>query len=239
MTDNHMTDDQNNRQDRSRLIDHFKRVYTIVAGLAITEAVRRQFPLSLSTLTNPSFWMFLTFFVTLVPIFHGGDRSLDVKYLGVPRVNICQRFGYLWDVYMLLITAMLFVCIAESIPKPTVSWVAAGEKTFMTDTALFYQLMLITLVFDAAVLLIDYLKSDKQVLPRLESYLVWIPANLVLAGLCYYAGCLAAAAREPTSALVAVDGYSLNLQGVSVFIALIAFVRTFVDYWAGKDFLFP
>src|SRR6266571_165610 len=92
-------------QARARLIDHFKRAYQIIVGLAITIACTKLF----TSETTLSLWLFCTFFITVVPIFHGGDRSLDVKYLGARPQGFWQRAAYIWDVYMLLITAVLFV----------------------------------------------------------------------------------------------------------------------------------
>jgi hypothetical protein len=100
-------------QERSRLIDHFKRAYQIIVGLAITLACTKLFPNDDPGVPwDTSFWLFCAFFITVVPIFHGGDRSLDVKYLQAPAVGFWSRAAYIWDVYMLLITAILFVKIA-------------------------------------------------------------------------------------------------------------------------------
>ena len=118
-------------QERSRLIDHFKRAYQIIVGLAITLACTKLFPNDDPSIPwDTSFWLFCIFFITVVPIFHGGDRSLDVKYLRAPAVGFWGRAAYIWDVYMLLITAILFVKIAQAIPGPR-CWAerraAAGE----------------------------------------------------------------------------------------------------------------
>ena len=108
-------------QERSRLIDHFKRAYQIIVGLAITLACTKLFPNDDPSIPwDTSFWLFCIFFITVVPIFHGGDRSLDVKYLPAPAVGFWGRAAYIWDVYMLLITAILFVKIAQAIPGPAV-----------------------------------------------------------------------------------------------------------------------
>ena len=97
-----------NWRNRSRLIDFFKRLFAIIAGLAITEACKRLLPANPTfALPGPSFWMFVTLFVTIVPIFHGGDRSLDVRHLDQRVENTRQRLKFVWDVYALLITALL------------------------------------------------------------------------------------------------------------------------------------
>jgi hypothetical protein len=100
----------NPNQERSRLIDHFKRAYQIIVGLAITLACTKLFPGGFPTPSDTSFWLFCTFFITVVPIFHGGDRSLDIKYLRAQPVGFWGRAAYVWDVYMLLITATLASC---------------------------------------------------------------------------------------------------------------------------------
>jgi hypothetical protein len=78
-----------------RLIDYFKRVYAIVAGLALTDACRRTLPLT--DYHDPRLRMFLAFFVTIVPIFHGGDRSLDQKYFASEPSSPVERFWFVWD----------------------------------------------------------------------------------------------------------------------------------------------
>lgn len=164
--------EEERKQARGRLIDHFKRVHSLIVGLAITEAVRRQF-MSTLPFPNPSLLMFFTFFITVVPIFHGGDRSLDVKYLGRSQVGLRKRVSYLWDVYMLLITAMLFVSVAEAIPN---------KDGFLThDAAVFYLMFTVTLVVDIVILLIDRCKSEPATRARLAPYAIWIGANTVLA----------------------------------------------------------
>ena len=92
-------------QERSRLIDHLKaRInYRRIGDYArlhkAVSELRSQSPWA------PRFGCSAIFFITVVPIFHGGDRSLDVKYLPAPAVGFWGRAAYIWDVYMLLITA--------------------------------------------------------------------------------------------------------------------------------------
>ena len=111
------------RQHRSRLIDHFKRAYQIIVGLAITLACGKVFAGGSVDFNDPALFMFAAFFVTVVPIFHGGDRSLDLKYLGAKITLIRDQIGYVWDVYMLMITAIFFVKIAQAIPGPGLSFI--------------------------------------------------------------------------------------------------------------------
>jgi hypothetical protein len=73
-------------QERARLIDHFKRAYQVIVGVAITVACSKLFPGGWQSV-DITFWTFCTFFITVVPIFHGGDRSLDLKYLGTSSTD--------------------------------------------------------------------------------------------------------------------------------------------------------
>jgi hypothetical protein len=197
-----------------RLIDHFKRVYSIVAGLALTDACRRALPIA--DLGDYRLWMFAAFFVTLVPIFHGGDRSLDQKYLRQPPRGAWPKIWFLWDDYMLLLTAVFFVCIADSIPSQS--------ATDLSRPDLFYRWMAAMLGFDVFVLVIDRLKNRGRA--DLAPYRVWIPINLVMAMVCVWASLLAGSKALPQSWL-------------SAGIFALAAGRTVLDYWAGKSFLFP
>ncbi|HEX8168026.1 MAG TPA: hypothetical protein VF601_19835 [Beijerinckiaceae bacterium] len=204
---------------RARLIDHFKRVYTIVVGLSITEACKRLFPFDFSDALNPSVLMFVTFLVTVVPIFHGGDRSLDVKYLENPpeKDTPWRRFLLMWDVFMLLITAIFFVGIALSMQ---------GAHGIPTPSA-FYFWMSRMLFFDCGVLIIDLLKTH---LPRkLGHYLIWILLNFALGYMC-----LRASRSLGTSGSTSDD---TTWWGWVIF--GLAFLRTIIDYIVGAKFMFP
>ena len=204
--------------DRGRLVDHFKRVYTIIAGLAITEACRHLLPFAFDSWPGASFWMFCTFFVTIVPIFQGGDRSLDIKYLYNPPTGPASRWLYIWDVYVLLVTALLFVCTAESIPQLPPAPAA--------DPANFYYWMAIVLVFDAVALAVDWLKSPAP--QELRPYGLWIVLNAIVGVICFIAA------------------VSLSHAGVTMAPSLVAFgvfivalARTILDYAKSGRFMFP
>lgn len=224
---------------RLRLIDHFKRVYTIVVGLAITEGVKNLFPLSPRDLPMPAIWMFGTFFLTIVPIFHGGDRSLDFKYMSTVQTKFAAKIGYIWDVYMLLITAILFVCIAKSVPQRSVEPSDAGAYL---NAGLFYFFMTAMLVADVFILLVDRVKSKQKLKSPL--YLFWMTANCFLALACGYAthviGMFSAPHADTPFLFL---GTEFDLNAISVMIFILAFARTVVDYvcddLSRENFLFP
>jgi len=201
-------------QQRSRLVDHFKCAYQIIVGLAITQACSKLFPDGHFTLNDPAFWMFCTFFITVVPIFHGGDRSLDIKYLGAPQTKLTGQIAYVWDVYMLLITAIFFVKISQTIPGQGL--IGSAEM----DPKLFYYWMAAMLWFDAAVLFVDWAKSHSL---DLRVYFGWIALNGLFGLACYY--------------LPGNPKLSSETLGIVIFIG--AFIRTVLDYLLGRKFMFP
>jgi hypothetical protein len=212
--------------ERSRLIDHFKRAYQIIVGLGITLACTKLFPNGIANV-DVTVWLFGTFFITVVPIFHGGDRSLDLKYLGVQPIDFWHRAAYVWDVYMLLITAIFFVKIAQALPGQG-AFVEATPSS--TTPRLFYQWMAGMLVFDVAVLVFDWLKSgllQTRGWAELRAYFRWIIINLVFALICYLAA-------SPPHFL---SGFSPEKIALAVFV--FAFARTILDYAFGRKFMFP
>jgi membrane protein DedA with SNARE-associated domain len=86
------------------------------------------------------------------------------------------------------------------------------------------------LVFDVVVVIVDWLKSSPPTAAThaaLRVYVKWIPPNLILAAICY----LAAAEPDFLAALAP------ETVGIIVFCG--ALVRTFLDYYFGREFLFP
>jgi hypothetical protein len=210
--------------ERSRLIDHFKRAYQIVVGLAITLACTKLFATGFFKWPlDVSFWLFCAFFITVVPIFHGGDRSLDVKYLRSRPSGFWGRFWFIWDFYILLITAILFIKIAQAIPSDASPAVLPGSgAAAQAGPEHFYEWMVIMFAFDIFVLIVDGIKSN-----LFKTYAIWITLNLVLAIVCWWAY------AQPGFA----PHFSVDVTAIIVF--AFAFVRTFLDYIFGGDFMFP
>jgi hypothetical protein len=222
----------------TRLIDHFKRVYTIIVGLAITEGCKHLWPLDQSSIFDPNIWMFLAFFVTVIPIFHGGDRALDVKYSEIGKDNY-TKIKYMIEVHLLLFMALGFVLVAEAIPQSTTAPAAkkAGEIIANKAYAPFFFLFGATLIFDVAVLSYGWLTSPRKDEDRnsLKPYLFWIGINgalsitalLMGAGLNIWQPTLLYGRFDTLAFLMA-----LFLFGASV-------LRTCYDYAKAQVFLFP
>lgn len=219
-------------ESRKRLVDHFKRAYQIIVGLAITEACRRIVPPVGEALLSPQLLLFGAFLVTVVPIFHGGDRSLDVRHVSregapgnAPEIG-WQKAGYIWDVYMLLLTALLFVFMAEKIPSFTVPPTPLSATARQAQSFLHW--MAIMFIFDVFVLAIDYWKSEALygTVDDLKAYIPWMIMNAGAA-----------------VALLVLSSLSGFLQGALLFACalalLITTVRSVADYVFGRRFLFP
>jgi hypothetical protein len=168
-----------------------------------------------------------------MPIFHGGDRSLDIKYLTTPTTGFRGRVSYLWDFYALVITAILFVKIAQAIPSPgpnpipvvgQAAAAAAAAGGVVSTPGHFYAWMAIMLAFEVIVLIIDGIKSG-----LFADYGKWIALNVALAVVCLWAR------SQPD--WLPLPQFSESHTAEIVFI--LAFLRTALDYVAGADFMFP
>jgi hypothetical protein len=154
--------------------------------------------------------------VTIIPIFQGFDRSLDVKYYEVPLGETSKaRMLYLWDVMMLLITSIFFFGMAQSI-----------EIHSIPAPATFYFIMSLMLFFDRVVLVIDRFKT--HIPARLDHYRTWIAINLVLCVICFYAS---SAVPNPHP-----DGPATGLEW---FVLIAAIARSAIDYAVSVGFMFP
>jgi hypothetical protein len=100
-----------------RSIDSLQRLYTIVVGLAITEALRA-FWLP-PTALDPWWanWRTLTILlITIVPFYHGANAHLDQSYLyGFAGKRREKRYALLLDFFVLFVEGVLFFALALSL----------------------------------------------------------------------------------------------------------------------------
>jgi uncharacterized membrane protein len=213
---------------RARLVDHFKDIHVVIAGIAITFACGQLFPFGLSSFVRPTFWMFLTFLITIIPILHGSSRSLDVKWLDSSARTVWDRGNYMWDVYVLLITAILFVAVAYALPSEKVldDFRLAAPTNSYSPGAVFYWWLGAMFTFDTIALIVDWIKSHVRTRLR-PSYAPWVLMNGALAIVCFTAGALIYHAK---------DTFSMTVPFV---VFLFAFARTVADYALSDDFMFP
>jgi len=207
-----MPDEVTPKEKRGRVIDHAKRLYSIVVGLAVAEACKRLFPFD--SWNSTTFVLFCTFLVTIIPIFQGFDRSLDAKYYELPLGETSKsRMLYLWDDMMLLITSIFFFGMAQSI-----------EINSIPAPATFYFIMSLMLFFDCVVLVIDRFKT--HIPARLDHYRTWIAINFCV--ICFYAS---SAVPNPHP-----DGPATGLEW---FVLIAAIARSAIDYAVSVGFMFP
>jgi hypothetical protein len=121
---------------------------------------------------------------------------------------------------MLLITAILFVCIAGSIPN------APDGMAPIKPPVAFYAWLRAMLGFDVGVLLLDWLKARRP--DDWAPYPVWITINILMFFECSWA---LHVASSPT------PGMTWSYLSRLVFAA--ACLRTAADYAAGAGFLVP
>jgi hypothetical protein len=224
----------------TRLIDHFKRVYTIIVGLAITEGCKHLWPLDPASIFEPNVWMFLAFFITVIPIFHGGDRALDHKYSEIDHTDYFVK-DYLWEIYMLLFMSLGFVLVAEAIPLSTppvaLAGHAAGIAVAERSYAPFFFLFGATLAFDVLVLGYGLRFGSRRSANRasLEPYPRWIKANALLSSSAFALG--AFLTFMPSRLLYDRFDPVALLAAVLLFVA--AVWRTHFDYQNAEAFMFP
>jgi hypothetical protein len=205
----------NDREDvlraRNRVVDHWKRLFAIVSGFAITVACLRVYSCALSGDLTGMF-QFVALVATIPPVFHGMERSLDLRYLQ-PRSPIPGAARMMGDTAVLMVTGLFFLGLALSIPDYGQTWLA-GKKDVLQRWYIW--LLVSFFVFDFIVLLATRGRLREAGVQSAHTRLAVL--NLV-AGL---------------AILVAV-----RLDSMLWSLALIAIVRSVIDYNMAKDLLYP
>lgn len=209
-------------KERARVIDHVKRLFAIVCGLAITVASTNAFTCLVIAKDWVGVLQYLATLFTIVPIFHGAERSLDLQYLrrdsGVPT-----NLRFITDIWILIGMALFFVAIAQTIPNyrppaPSASEVAATHSHFFLALGLFF-------LFDVLGLAIGLSRQSRESVAVVykQAHKRWMGLNFVMAVVC----------------LTAWRYFDAALLCVSLVIAMLAIVRTALDYCVGWKFLYP
>jgi hypothetical protein len=108
--------DRRGYEQVKRSIDSLQRLYTIVVGLAVTEALRK-----FLTIAPPepwwAYWRALTILlITIVPFYHGANGHLDQTYLyGFDGRRREKRYALLIDFFVLFVEGVLFFVLALSL----------------------------------------------------------------------------------------------------------------------------
>ncbi len=128
-----------------RSIDSLQRLYSIVIGLAITEALRRFLfptnppataatPISSALPLSTNVELLLMLFVTVVPIYHGANAHLDETYLYGKDADKQKRYALLVDFAMLFAEAIVLLTLALSL-NDFARFVRAFEGLLLLDIA--------------------------------------------------------------------------------------------------------
>lgn len=105
---------------RQRTIDHLQLLYTVVAGAALTLAITKLIddkglvPIRLDVLPY-----FVAYFLTLVPIYHGALRHLDITYFEDIQAKP-KRGALMFDWGLLFIESCLLLSLAALLQRPEV-----------------------------------------------------------------------------------------------------------------------
>lgn len=197
---------------RSRVVDHWKRLAAILLGFAITVGAGRAYSCWLSD-DWPSFAQFVILMVTIPPIFHGIERSLDLRYLR-PDAEAPPTWRIILDTTTVVLTGLFLLALALSIPDHT----QPNRRHDATMQNTFFYLFIAFFAIDALALLNAQRRFAQNDSHRSAH------ENLAYLNL-------------GTAFLVAL---LLPFRPwVDWVVVAIAAVRTIADYSVTRDFLFP
>ena len=103
---------------RRRSVEHLQGLYTVVAGVALTLAITKLFdekasmPLRVDVLPY-----FVAYLFTLVPMYHGALRHLDITYFGDEKAG-ARAGALMFDWALLFIEGCFLLALAEVLQKP-------------------------------------------------------------------------------------------------------------------------
>jgi len=100
-------------------VRHLQQLYTIVAGLALSDAVGQLFTENGSWRARATLLLLFAFVVTLVPFYHGALRHLDDVYLIDASTHQVRRAGLAVDFVFLFAESCLLVAMAHRLADPT------------------------------------------------------------------------------------------------------------------------
>jgi hypothetical protein len=215
-----------------RVVDHMKRLFAIVCGLALTLGCVNAYtafnrPMYADQWAWPD-WVgvlqFVILLVSVVPVFHGAERSLDLKYLRADAPG--ARPGWIiLDFWLLIFSALFFVVIAQCVPDYRPSRqpdVEVLRDRFLLFLGAFF-------LYDVVVLLQGALRA--QTGPATPDKIVhwahvaWMAGNGFMGAVCLIARSWLEPGSEPL--------------GLFTILLVLALLRTVCDYAWGWQFLFP
>lgn len=213
-----------------RVVDHMKRLFAIVCGLALTlSCINAYTCFNQPTADQVGILQFVILLISIVPVFHGAERSLDLKYLRAEAPGGHPGWIIL-DFWLLLVSALFFILIAQGVPDYRQG--TPPDVDLLRDR--FLHILGIFFLFDVAVLLQGALRihasaaagdqvTSDGIIRR--AHVLWMIGN----------GAMGAACLISRSYL----GPGTDVVGLFWLILALAIARTIWDYGWGWRFLFP
>lgn len=199
------------QEARKRSVEHLQRLLSVVVSLAVAQALQRLVFVDTAPREHdyPDWVMFVGFFVTLVPFFHGANRYLDAAYITLE--SPARPIGLVCDFFFLLVESMIFYLMA--------AFIGALHK--------FYWVMFTLLLLDAAWVGITFLyKEHSSTAAKSQAkfnYLPWLGLNVGAAVLL----------------VITANLTTLALSAKLVLLALVPILRTALDYYLSLPVYFP
>lgn len=164
-----MVSSKDSREARTRSVTHLQTLLTVVVSLGVAEALQRL--VRIDTVKDsydfPDWAMFFSFFVTLVPFFHGANRYLDAAYITLE--SPARPAGLIADFFFLLVESMLFYLLGA----------------FMGKLVPFYWILAALLVLDAIWVAVTFLYKEDRTRKKDNTarfnYGPWAAINIVAA----------------------------------------------------------
>ncbi len=199
----------NNAEILKRSVDSLERIYAIIIGLAIGQAINiivqavqaasTDNRLAIALKVAPAF---LAFVSTIVPFFHGMNRHLDRCY--VEKTEQVARGALLFDFAVFFVESTLLFAIAASIMSDLTPFVILGAL----------------LAFDLVWSMLSGWIHYQNVKPSVGRWAIINAVTLLIGFFVYSFGAYAGTAKP-------------------WLLLALASARTAVDYWLCWDFYFP
>jgi len=210
-----------NRQEfRKRSVDNLQQLYTVVAGLALTNAVGKlvavpaavglgsgapglsPYPIEFQPAALP---MFATLVVTLIPFYHGANRYLDSAYVFKEESHQSPPLAAMVDFLFFLFQAIIFHAMALVLIQP--QW--------------FFWLYIAVLLWDCAWLGFVWFQSPVLFSPIRN----WLVLNVIFAALVFVV--------TDTPLLAAGTGKWVFAAALSTLRTVLDYVLSWSVYWPG------
>lgn len=206
-------------------VRHLQQLYTIVAGLALSDAVGELFRSGSGVWQgNTTLVLLVAFVVTLVPFYHGALRHLDDVYLIDVQGHQVRRAGLAVDFVFLFVESCLLFAIAHRLADP--------ERFFL--------LFVLLLVVDIGWAVAQHFAAPQSRRVAAELQLLFrSPRSSFVAPMIWAQNTLLFVNLLLTCWSIVDPWLGLEKMGSAILVAVLAVARTINDYRRSWDFYFP